>query len=99
MSHPSNEQQNTSPIPNQVSSLLTGSRAARHLETYQSQISGNFETPAHVGKLVAENEAIGFASSSGPSIIEAIKLLFISRLLSEYSPTGRNRNSLERTYE
>ena len=67
MSHPPDEQQNTSPISNQAASVLTGSRAAEHLETYQPQISENFEIPAHVGKLVAQCDKPEFVSESSDS--------------------------------
>lgn len=67
MPHTPDEQQENSPISNQTETVLTSSRAAANLEVYRPRITGNFEIPAHVGKLVAQWDSPEFISRDNAS--------------------------------
>lgn len=67
MSHTSDEQQGSFKSWNHTESVQLSSRAAANLEPYQPRISGNFEIPAHVGKLVAQCDKPEFISREDAS--------------------------------
>ena len=67
MSDPLDGRQQDVSALQQAAAVSTSSRAAAHLEAYEARISGNFEIPVHIGKLVAQWDSPEFVHATQAS--------------------------------